>query len=70
MVKLIWKLSCNLVYHVFSLKTPDNLQTDFYHEISIKSITLQEPHPALCLCDILEGVQYTRGYHEYTRGLS
>ena len=56
MVKLIWKLSCNLVCHVFSLKTPDNLQTDFYHEISIKSITLQEPHPALCLCNVLEGV--------------
>ena len=32
MVKLTWKLSCNLIYHVlkvFSMKTPDNLQTNF-----------------------------------------
>ena len=29
MVKLIWRLSGNLIYHVFSMKTPDNLQAYF-----------------------------------------
>ena len=28
-VKIIWRLSGNLIHHVFSMKTPDNLQTDF-----------------------------------------
>ena len=28
-VKLIWRLSVELIYHVFSMKTPDNLQTNF-----------------------------------------
>ena len=34
MVKLIWRLSSNLIYHVFSINTPDNLQTNF----TIKSL--------------------------------
>ena len=25
-LKLLWKLSCNLIFFVFSMKTPDNLQ--------------------------------------------
>ena len=29
MVKLIWRLSGNLIYYVFSMKAPDNLQTNF-----------------------------------------
>ena len=29
MVKLIWRLSGNLNYHVFSMKTSDDLQTNF-----------------------------------------
>ena len=29
MVKLIWRLSGNLIYHVFSMKTPDYLHTNF-----------------------------------------
>ena len=29
MVRLIWRLSGNLIYPVFSMKTPDNLQTNF-----------------------------------------
>ena len=29
MVKLIWRLSGNLVYHIFSMTTSDNLQTNF-----------------------------------------
>ena len=29
MVKLMWRLSGNLIYHVFSMKTPENLQTNF-----------------------------------------
>ena len=33
MVKLIWRLFGNLIYHVFSWKTPDNLQIN----INIKS---------------------------------
>ena len=33
MVKLIWRLSGKLIYHVFFMKIPDNLQTNF----SIKS---------------------------------
>ena len=28
-VKLISRLSCNLIYHVLSMRTPDNLQTNF-----------------------------------------
>ena len=28
MVKLIWRLSGNLIYHVFSMKALDNLQTN------------------------------------------
>ena len=29
MANLIWVLSGNLIYHVFSMKTPDNIQTNF-----------------------------------------
>ena len=29
MAKLIWRLSRNLIHDVFSVKTPDNLQTYF-----------------------------------------
>ena len=29
MVKSIWRLFGNLVYHVFSMKTSDNLQNNF-----------------------------------------
>ena len=29
MVKLIWRLSGNLIYHVCFMKTPDNLQANF-----------------------------------------
>ena len=29
MVKLILRLSGNLLYHAFAMKTSDNLQTDF-----------------------------------------
>ena len=29
MVKSIWRLSGNLIHHIFSLKTQDNLQTNF-----------------------------------------
>ena len=29
MVKLLWRLSGNLIYHVLSMKTPHNLQTNF-----------------------------------------
>ena len=29
MVKLIWRLSDNWIYHVFSMKTPDNLFANF-----------------------------------------
>ena len=28
-VKLTWRLSDNLIYHIFSMKTKDNLQTNF-----------------------------------------
>ena len=28
-VKLIWRSSRNLIYHVFSMEIPDNLQTNF-----------------------------------------
>ena len=28
-VKLTRRLSGNLIYHVFSMKTPDNIQTNF-----------------------------------------
>ena len=31
---LMWRLNDNLVYHVFSIKIPDNLETNF--TISIK----------------------------------
>ena len=34
MVKLIWRLSGNLIYDVFSLKIPGNLHTNF----TIKSL--------------------------------
>ena len=27
MAKLIWRPSGNLIYHIFSMKSPDNLQT-------------------------------------------
>ena len=29
MVKLIWRLSGDLIYHVFTIKAPDDLQTNF-----------------------------------------
>ena len=29
MVKSVWRLSGNLIYHVFSVKTSDNVQTNF-----------------------------------------
>ena len=29
MAKLIWRLSDNLIYFVFSMETPENLQTNF-----------------------------------------
>ena len=28
-VDLIWRLPCNLIYHVFSIKTEGNLLTNF-----------------------------------------
>ena len=31
-VELIWRLSGDLIYHVFSMETPDNLQTNFIIE--------------------------------------
>ena len=41
MLKLIWRLSCNLIYLAFSKKkNPDNLKTNFSHEISTKTIAL------------------------------
>ena len=41
MVKLQWRLSSNLSYHVFSMKIPGNLQTNF----TIKSpLKYQSPH--------------------------
>ena len=39
MAKLIWRLSGNLIYNVFSVKIPDNFQTNFTIK-SRKSITL------------------------------
>ena len=29
LVKLMWRLFGNLIYHVFSMKTPGNLRTNF-----------------------------------------
>ena len=29
MAKLIWRLSGNMIHHVFSMKTTDNLYTNF-----------------------------------------
>ena len=40
MVKLIWTSSGNLICHVFSMKTPDNLQTNFTTESPLKSVIL------------------------------
>ena len=39
-VKLIWRLSDNLIYHVFFKENPRQSPDWFYHKISIKSITL------------------------------
>ena len=39
MVKLIWKLSADLIYHVFSMKIPDNLQTNYSHPVTVKVST-------------------------------
>ena len=42
MVKLIWRLSGNLINTVSPMKTQDNLQANFTNfKISIKSISLQ-----------------------------
>ena len=37
MVTLICRLSGNLIYHVFSMKTPDNFRTNFTIIFTIKS---------------------------------
>ena len=43
MVKLIWRLSDNFIYHVFSMETSDDLLTNFtiksntVHIVSIES---------------------------------
>ena len=39
MVKLIRRLSGNLIYYLLSIKIPDNLKTNFANKISIKSIS-------------------------------
>ena len=45
MVKLICKLSGNLIYHVFSMKTPDDLQTNFtIKSISLHTVSIQAPY--------------------------
>ena len=47
MVKLIWRYSGNLIYHVFSMKTLDNLQTNFiinpYKLITLHTVLIQFP---------------------------
>ena len=45
MVKLIWGLPGNLFYHVFSMKTPDNLQTNFTMKSPLKvSLSTLSPY--------------------------
>ena len=40
LVKLIWTLFGNLIYHVVSIETHDNLQTNFTKKNLHKNITL------------------------------
>ena len=35
MVKLVWRLSGNVIHHVFSIKTPDKLRNSTYYGDSI-----------------------------------
>ena len=44
MMKLIWRLSGNLIYHIFSIKIPDNLQTNFTIKSPMK-VSLSTPYP-------------------------
>ena len=39
MVEVTWRLSGNLIYHVFYIKTPDNLQTNFTIKSSCKVLS-------------------------------
>ena len=42
MIRLIWRLSGDLIYHTFSMKIPDNIQPNFTRE-SV-SINLHTEH--------------------------
>ena len=45
MVKLMWRLSGDLIYHAFSTTTLDNLQTDFtIKSPSKKSLSTLSPY--------------------------
>ena len=49
-IKIIWRLSGNFIYHVSSMKTPNNLQTNFTTRSPLKvslptyTVSIQSPH--------------------------